>query len=147
MSTIISTWSDPGPRSANLAGSAFNNLVSGAESAKIQFDNTVGLPAPRSYYATVSIQLGQITTTAGASVAIRVTGRDAVLGSDAGINGDVYPLALAVGTGIKTVLKEMVRLYWGINEISLINNSGTTLATSNNGLWITTWGEQIIEVL
>ena len=138
---IISTWTGLDERSANLAGTALSGIVNGAESAKMPYLNY-----PIYYYAVVAVQLGTITTTSGASITLRVTGRDSVLGSDSGVNGDIYVLALAAGSGVKTVVEEMVRIYSSTNEISVINNSGTTLPLTGNGLWLTPYGEQIIEI-
>lgn len=135
----IARWGTPGPRSSNLAGTTLNNLVNGASSTRVVYENTTG----KAYNAFLTIKLGSITPATGGSISARITCSDGVDVGD-GINGDSWPLALTTTTSAKVVIKEMIRIYPGTNRINITNNSGTSFPSSGNEIYITPYGEEIV---
>lgn len=133
-------YSSLGTRSTNLAGTTFNGLVNTGESARISYDNTTS----RSLYASVTIILGSITPSASPSIILRVTATDGAGTLGDGVNGDLYPLAIASGTGIKTTVVPFIRLYPTSCRFSIINNTGTTLAASGNEFYLSTFTEEVV---
>ena len=136
-----SRWSAPGTRSSNLAGLTLNGLANGTESTVVTYNNG----SDREYYGLLTIKLGTTASpgvSTGGSITVRITLNDGTDSSDQ-IGGDLYVIPLTTGTSSKIVMQK-IQLYPFQNRISIINNSGITFAASNNQMFITPWGEEVI---
>jgi hypothetical protein len=133
----IAKWAAPSARSSNLAGSTLNTLANGSESAVVTYNNST----TRDLYAIVTVKLGSITPTAGGSVTLRVTLNDGTDTADA-IGGDLYTVPLTSGASVKVIVVNMVRLYPVSMRLSVVNNSGVTLAGSGNQMYVRPWNEE-----
>jgi hypothetical protein len=136
----LAQWATPGPRSANLAGTALNNLANGSASAAISHNNATALDL----YAAVTIKLGSITPGQGGSISLRVYAGDGTDTPD--LNGgpfDTYTAVLAAGTGAKTVVFPMVRLYPFACQLQVLNRAGVSTAGSGNEVFVRTYNEDI----
>ena len=134
----IAKWAAPATRSANIAGTSLDSLANGSESSVITVDNSTN----RAYYAAITIKLGSINPSAGGSITLRVTTSDGTDVSDR-IGGDLYTAPLASGSGAKSVIIPMVRLYPFSLRYSIINNSGVALAASGNAIFETDYNEDV----
>jgi hypothetical protein len=131
-------FTTPTTRSSNVLGTVANSLANNAESSTITIDNS----ADKFPYIIVTLKLGSITPTAGGTVSLRVTLND---GTDTGdkVGGEVYTLPLTSGASAKVnVLRFAVP---GVSlRLSLINNSGVTLAGSGNELYYRFFSEAFV---
>lgn len=136
----VAKWAAPGTRSSNFAGSpsVFNSLTNGSESDVVAYDNS----SNRNLYGAVTIKLGSITPSTGGSVTLRVTMSD---GTDTANKaaGDFYTAQLLSGASAKVIILPMVRIYPFSLRFSLINNSGVTLASSGNEIYLTPYNEDV----
>lgn len=136
----IAKWGAPDARSSNLAGTAFNSLANGSESAGITYANNTA----RQINATVCIKLGSITPSNGGSVTLRHYPGDGTDQADIGGGSESYTWTLASGASAKVVVIPMVRMYPFSNaRFTLVNNSGVTLNASGNELYVTAYPEDV----
>lgn len=134
----VAKWATPGSRSSNFAGTTLNSLANGSESAVVTYDNSTN----RNLYGTVTIKLGSITPSTGGSITLRVTVSDGTDTADKAA-GDYYTAVLASGASAKVVILPMVRIYPYSLRFSLVNNSGVTLASSSNEIYVTPYNEDV----
>lgn len=134
----VAKWAAPSTRSSNFAGTTLNSLANGSESAVVTYDNS----SNRNLYGAVTIKLGSITPSAGGSVTLRVTVSDGTDTADKAA-GDFYTAQLLSGASAKVVIWPMVRIYPFSLRFSLINNSGVTLASSGNEMYVTAYNEDV----
>jgi hypothetical protein len=134
----VAKWATPGSRSSNFAGTTLNSLANGSESAVVTYDNSTN----RNLYGTVTIKLGSITPSTGGSITLRVTLSDGTDTADKAA-GDYYTAVLASGASAKVVILPMVRIYPYSLRFSLVNNSGVTLASSSNEIYVTPFNEDV----
>ena len=134
----VAKWAAPGTRSSNFAGTTLNSLANGSESAVVTYDNS----SNRNLYGAVTIKLGSITPSGGGSVTLRVTMSDGTDTADKAA-GDFYTAQLLSGASAKVIILPMVRIYPFSLRFSLINNSGVTLASSGNEIYVTPYNEDV----
>jgi hypothetical protein len=134
----VAKWAAPSTRSSNFAGTTLNSLANGSESAVVTYDNS----SNRNLYGAVTIKLGSITPSAGGSVTLRVTVSDGTDTADKAA-GDLYTAQLLSGASAKVIVLPMVRIYPFSLRFSLINNSGVTLASSGNEMYVTAYNEDV----
>lgn len=134
----IAKWATPSTRSSNFAGTTLTGLTNGSESAVVTYDNSTN----RDLYGVVTIKLGSITPSAGGSITLRITLNDGTDTADR-IGGDLYVVPLTTTTGAKVAVINMVRLYPFSMRLSVINNSGVTLASSGNEMYVRPWNEDV----
>lgn len=134
----VAKWAAPSTRSSNFAGTTLNSLANGSESAVVTYDNS----SNRNLYGAVTIKLGSITPSTGGSVTLRVTVSDGTDTADKAA-GDFYTAQLLSGASAKVIVLPMVRIYPFSLRFSLINNSGVTLASSSNEMYVTAYNEDV----
>lgn len=134
----VAKWAAPSTRSSNFAGTAFNSLANGSESATVTYDNSTN----RDLYGAVTLKLGSITPSTGGSVTLRVVMSDGTDTSNT-IGGDLYVIPLTSGASAKINIIPLLRLYPFSLRFSLINNSGVSLAASGNEIYVTPYNEAI----
>lgn len=134
----IAKWATPSTRSSNFAGTTLNSLANAGESSVVTYDNSTN----RDLYGLVTIKLGSITPSTGGSITLRVTLNDGTDTADK-VGGDLYVIPLTSGASAKVAVINMVRLYPFSMRFSVVNNSGVTLASSNNELYVRPWNEDI----
>jgi hypothetical protein len=134
----VAKWTAPSTRSANILSTVANSLANGSESAVVTYDNSTN----RDLYGVVTLKLGSITPSAGGSVTLRITLNDGTDTSDKA-GGDLYTAVLNSGASAKVVVFPMIRLYPFSLRISLVNNSGVTLAGSSNELYVRPYNEDV----
>lgn len=134
----IAKWATPGTRSSNIAGTTLNSLANNAESSVVTYDNS----SNRDLYAAVCIKLGSITPATAGAISLRVTINDGTDTADRAA-GDVYPVSLNSGASAKVVIIPLVRLYPYSLRLSLVNNSGVSLAASGNEIYVRPFNEDI----
>ena len=132
-------WAAPAALSSNLVSTELNSLANGSESAVFTYDNS----SNKDLYGSVTVLLGSITPTTGGSVSLRVYVSDGTNTEDKSASGDIYTKALTTTTSAKVVVFPMVRLYPFSLRFSITNNSGVTSASSNNGVYIRPYNEDI----
>jgi hypothetical protein len=132
----VAKWDTPRTRSSNIASTVLNSLANAAESAVVTYDNS----SNKDLYGAITIKLGSITPSAGGSLTLRVTMSDGTDTADKAA-GDRYPIELLSGASAKVVIIPMVRLYPFSMRLSVVNNSGVTLASSGNELYVTGYNE------
>lgn len=132
----VATWSSSRTRSDNRASTFLNSLANGSESAVMTYDNS----SNKDLYGAVTIKLGSITPSAGGSLILRVTVSDGTDTADKAA-GDRYPVELLSGASAKVIVIPLVRLYPFSLRLSVVNNSGVTLASSGNELYVTGYNE------
>lgn len=130
-------WATPGTRSSNFLSTVANSLANGSESAVVTYDNSTN----RDLYGIATIKLGSITPATNGSVSLRVTINDGTDTSDK-VGGAVYTVPLTSGASAKINMVE-VRLPPFSLRVSLVNNSGVTLAASGNELYIRPYNEDV----
>jgi hypothetical protein len=136
-------WATPGTRSADLSGSVLNvagGIANGAETGTMTYDNSTA----RDLYGTVTIKLASLTPTTGASVTLRVQYNDGTDAPNGKFGGDLYTSLVLTGTGTKTVMFNMVRLYPYSMLFSVINNTGTTIPATGNNFYVRPWNEEVL---
>lgn len=131
-------WSTPSARSSNFAGTTLDSLANTNESSVVTYDNATN----KDLYGLVTIKLGSLTPTTGASVTLRVTLNDGTDTADR-IGGDLYVVPLTTTTGAKVAMINMVRLYPVSMRLSIINNSGVSFPASGNELYVTPFNEDV----
>jgi hypothetical protein len=134
----VAKWATPSTRSSNILSTVANSLANGSESSVVTYDNSTN----RDLYALLTLKLGSITPSTGGSVSIRVTLNDGTDTSDK-VGGDVYVLPLSSGASAKVNVVQ-VRLPPFSLRLSIINNSGVTLAASGNELYVRSWSEETV---
>ena len=134
----VAKWAAPGTRSSNFAGTTLNSLANGSDSAVVTYDNSTN----RNLYGAVTLKLGSITPSTGGAVTLRITLSDGTDTADKAA-GDLYTAVLASGASAKVVIWPMVRIYPFSLRFSLVNNSGVTLASSSNEIYVTPFNEDV----
>lgn len=134
----VAKWATPGSRSSNIASTVLDSLANGSESAVVTYDNS----SNKNLYGAVTLKLGSITPSTGGAVTLRVTVSDGTDTADKA-SGDLYTSVLASGASAKVVVIPMVRIYPFSLRLSLVNNSGVTLASSSNELYVTPYNEDV----
>jgi hypothetical protein len=134
----VAKWAAPGSRSSNIASTTLNSIADGSESAVVTYDNSTN----RNLYGAVTLKLGSITPSAGGYVTLRVTLSDGTDTADKAA-GDLYTAQLLSGASAKVVIFPMVRIYPFSLRFSLVNESGVTLASSGNELYVTPYNEDV----
>jgi hypothetical protein len=134
----VAKWAAPGTRSSNFASTTLDSLANGSESAVVTYDNSTN----RNLYGAVTIKLGSITPSTGGYVTLRVTMSDGTDTADKAA-GDFYTAQLLSGASAKVIILPMVRIYPFSLRFSLINNSGVTLASSSNEMYVTPYNEDV----
>jgi hypothetical protein len=130
-------WATPSSRSSNLASTTLNSLANGSESTAVTYDNSTN----KNYYGIITLKLGSITPATAGSITLRVTLSDGTDVSDR-VGGETYSFPLTTTTGAKIVIKKIV-LDPFLMRFSFINNSGVTLASSANEVYVTPWNEDV----
>lgn len=134
----VAKWAAPSTRSSNFAGTTLNSLANLSESAVVTYDNSTN----RNLYGAVTLKLGSITPATGGSVSLRVTASDGTDTADKA-GGDVYVSALTSGASAKVIIWPIVRIYPFSLRFSIVNNSGVTLASSGNEIYVTPYNEDV----
>lgn len=132
----VAKWDTPRTRSSNLASTVLNSLANASESAVVTYDNSTN----KDLEAAITIKLGSITPGSGGSITLRVTMSDGTDTADKAA-GDRYPVDLLSGASAKVVIIPFVRLYPFSLRLSVVNNSGVTLASSGNEMYVTGYNE------
>lgn len=135
----VAKWATPSSRSSNFASTTLNSLANGSESAVVTYDNS----ANDNLYGAVTLKLGSITPSTGGSVTLRVTISDGTDTADKA-GGDLYTSVLLSGASAKVVIWPMVRIYPFSLRFSVVNNSGVTLASSGNEIYVTPYNEEVL---
>lgn len=140
MATI--KYATPSALGSNIASTTLDSKANGTTSAFITYDNSSNLDL----YASVSVELGSITPTAGGSISLRVHSTSSTKtpddnGSVGG--GDVYTIPLTTSASAKVVVFPMVRLYPESMRLQVSNNSGVTTASSGNALYVRPYNESV----
>jgi len=131
-------WATPSAQSSNFAGSTLNSLANGSESTAVTYDNSTN----RDLYAVCTVLLGSITPASGGTISVRVTLNDGTNTADQ-VGGDLYTIPLTTTTSAKVSIINMIRIYPFSCRISIINNSGVTLASSGNSIFLRPWNEDV----
>lgn len=134
----VAKWNTPSSRSANFLSAVANSLANGSESSTVTYDNSTNLDL----YALATLKLGSITPSTGGSVSLRVTYNDGTDTSDK-VGGDVYVIPLTSGASAKVNIIRITIPPYSL-RVSLVNNSGVTLAASGNELYFRPWNEQSV---
>lgn len=134
-------WATPGTRSGDLSGSVLNvaSFTTGLESGTMTYENGTN----KDLYGTVTIKLASLTPTTGASLTLRVQYNDGTDTPNGKFGGDLYTSLVETGTGTKTVMFNMVRLYPYSMRFSVINNTGTTIPSTGNNFYVRPWNEEV----
>ena len=134
-------WATPGTRSSDLSGSVINiaSFTTGTESGTMTYDNSTA----KDLYGTVTVKLASLTPTTGGSLSIRVQYNDGTDTPDGKVGGDIYTSLVTTTTGAKITIFNMVRLYPYSMRFSLINNTGTTIASTGNNFYVRPWNEDV----
>lgn len=134
----VAKWNTPSTRSANFLSTVANSLANGSESSTVTYDNSSNLDL----YGLLTLKLGSITPSTGGSVSIRITYNDGTDTSDK-IGGDIYVLPLTSGASAKVNIVRVQIPPYSL-RLSVVNNSGVTLAASGNELYLRPWNEQSV---
>lgn len=135
-------WATPSSVGSNIASTTLDSKTNGSTSAFITHDNATNLDL----YASVRVDLGSITPTAGGAITLRVfSAQSATAPDDTGSvgGGDAYTAPLTTSTSAKVVIFSMVRLYPESLRLQITNNSGVTLAASGNALYVRPFNESV----
>ena len=132
------TWSTPGTRSSNLAGTALNSLSDGSRSSQVTYDNSSAL----NLYASVAITLGSFTPGTNPTITLHVQSTDGTATPD-NEGGDAYVIPITTGAGVKNIVVPMVRLYPYSMRLAVTNDAGAALASSGHSIYVTPYGESI----
>lgn len=125
-------WATPSAESSNLAGTALNSLANGTTSARIGYDNSTA----KDTLAKVTVELGSITPGTDGMIFLRTLHRRGTADGDITEVLRSYPYVLSSGAGAKRAVWEEVELHPFDMGFVVTNRSGTTLASSGNGLWV-----------
>lgn len=134
--TMVFQYSAPTSRGSNLAGTTLNSLANGSESGDITVDNSTN----RYLYALVTLKLGSINPSSGASVQLRVRASDGVDVPDK-IGGELYPFLITSGSSAK-IQTILIALRPFSLRFSFVNNTGVALAGSGNEVYASFYGEE-----
>jgi len=135
-------WKTPASLGSNIAGTTLNSLANGSTSAFVTHDNSSAL----NLYASVTIKLGSLNPTTGASITLRVFVND---GTDTSDNtgsvggGDTYTVPVTTGSGAKVVIIPMIRLYPLSLRLCVTNNTNVSLAASGNEIKVRPYNEEV----
>lgn len=135
-------WSAAGTRGSNIASTTLNSLANGSASSFITHDNSTA----KDLYFLVTLKLGSLNPTTGASVTLAVFASD---GTDVPDNtasvggGERYTETVTTGSGAK-VVNFRVRAPGPFSlRFSFVNNTNVSLASSSNEVYVTTFNEEV----
>jgi hypothetical protein len=131
-------YTTPRARSSNILSTVANSLANGSESSTVTYDNSTN----KDPYSILTLKLGSITPSTGGSVSIRITINDGTDTSDK-IGGRIVQFPLTSGTSAKCDIQEANLPPFSL-RLSVINNSGVTLAASGNELYVRSWSEEAV---
>jgi hypothetical protein len=131
-------YTTPRTRSSNILSTVANSLANGSESSTVTYDNS----SNKDPYSILTLKLGSITPSTGGSVSIRITINDGTDTSDK-IGGEIVQYALTSGASAKVGIQKANLPPFSL-RLSLINNSGVTLAASGNELYVRSWSEETV---
>lgn len=135
-------WATPSAVGSNILSTTADGLANGSTSAFVEHDNSSNLDL----YASVELDLGSLTPTAGGSITLRAFVSHGTSDPDnTGLvgGGDAYTQPLTVSTGAKKVIFPMIRLYPSPVQLCLTNNAGVALASSGNSLKVRPFNESV----
>ena len=132
-------YATPSSLSSSLVTTELDSLANGSETALFTYDNSSNLDL----YGSVTIKLGSITPSTGGSIILKVYTSDGTNVSDKTGGGDSYVLVLSSGASAKIVIAPMVRLYPFSLRFSVVNNSGVTLNSADNDVYIRPYNESV----
>lgn len=135
-------WGGVGTLGSNIASTTLDSLANGSTSAFVTYDNSSNLDL----YASVTIKLGSLNPTTGASITLRTFVNDGTDTSDATGSvggGDTYTVPVTTGSGAKVVIIPMVRLYPLSMRLCVTNNSNVSFAASGNEIKVKPYNEAI----
>lgn len=135
-------WATPSALGSNIASTTLDSLANGSTSAFVTHDNSSNLDL----YASVTIKLGSLNPTTGASITLRVFVNDGTDTSDATGSvggGDTYTVPLTTGSGAKVVIIPMIRLYPLSMRLCVTNNSNVSFASSGNEIKVKPYNESV----
>ncbi len=132
-------YATPSALSSSLVTTELDSLANAGESALFTYDNSSNLDL----YGSVTIKLGSITPSTGGSIILKVYTSDGTNVSDKTGGGDSYVLVLSSGASAKIVIAPMVRLYPFSMRFSVVNNSGVTLNSADNDVYIRPYNESV----
>lgn len=133
-------WSTPAALSSSLITTELDSLADAGESAVFTYDNS----SNKDLYGAVTVKLGSLAVpSAGRSISLRVYMSDGTNVEDKSGTGDIYTKGLTYSTSAKIIIFPMVRLYPFSLRFSVINNAGVSFASSNNGVYIRPYNEDI----
>jgi len=135
-------WATPAALGSNIASTTLDSLANGSTSAFVTHDNSSDL----NLYASVTIKLGSLNPTTGASITLRAFVNDGTntndnTGSVGG--GETYTVPLTTGSGAKIVIVPMVRLYPLSMRLQVSNNSNVSFAASGNEILVRPYNESV----
>lgn len=126
-----------GTRSANLAGTALDNVANDARSGTITWTNTTRYP-----YANITVVLGSLFPGANSGIGLIRRGTDGT--ATASFTAPRWWEALNNVSGVATVVFERVEVMPNVtNTFLVLNNSNTTFAASGNEFFVTPITEEI----
>lgn len=135
-------WGGVQTLGSNIASTTLDSLANGSTSSFVTHDNSSGLHL----YASVTIKLGSLNPTTGASITLRVFISDGTNTSDntgSVGGGERYTEPVTTGSGAKVVIFPMVRLYPASMRLCVTNNSNVSFAASGNEILVKPYGEEI----
>lgn len=134
-----------GSEGSNVASTYLNSLANGSAATAIAYDNSLAATGDGYFYAKVSLELGSITPSSGGYITLQVfhAGHSGTVEDITTTGGDIYTKPLTNSTGAKKCLF-MIRCTPGPMSLVFTNNSGVTLASSSNAVYITPVTEQVL---
>lgn len=134
-------WYNPNTK-VPLNAQGLNGLEQGGRSDLIVYYNTLQLQ-----YAMLTVQLGEIEVPDDYRQVnvFRQFGDGSFMGENQLVGMNEIQLNLSAGTGIKTLVYPKIELPLVSVGFVLENQSGTTLAMTGNQIWITPYGEQVVD--
>jgi hypothetical protein len=127
---------------SNIASTTLDSIANGSTSAFVTHDNSADL----NLYASVTIKLGSLNPTTGASITLRVFVSDGTNTSDntgSVGGGETYTVPVTTGSGAKVVIIPMVRLYPVSMRLCVTNNTNVSFAASGNEILLKPFNESI----
>jgi len=127
---------------SNIASTTLDSIANGSTSAFVTHDNSADL----NLYASVTIKLGSLNPTTGASITLRVFVSDGTNTSDntgSVGGGETYTVPVTTGSGAKVVIIPMIRLYPVSMRLCVTNNTNVSFAASGNEILIKPFNESV----
>lgn len=134
----IAKWATPSAESANLAGTALNNLAAGA-SARIAYDNS----SNRDLYARVTVVIGSFAPGATQEVKLQRIGVRSGVDEDYTSTVESYSANVTTATSAKQIIFPMVRIYPFADAFRIFNGCANNFAGSGNAVYFQPYNEDI----